>query len=177
MATVAEPAGPLTDQATLKDSAFIKAQRYAAKDTDVTRDVDVSAAAENEESGLDQVMSGPMLTRPTVDGEDSDLADVLDVPFSEICHSGLAWNWKNCLIKIWRYTIVPIKEVYLPLMTWGLPTNFLMVSSCSTCPAAVTRYLMQQQKKSTAAHPAAALAMACGSAPAVLSARLLGTVK
>lgn len=128
MATVAEPAGPLTDQATLKDSAFIKAQRYAAKDTDVARDVDVSAAAENEESGLDQVMSGPMLTRPTVDGEDSDLADVLDVPFSEICHSGLAWNWKNCLIKIWRYTIVPIKEVYLPLMTWGLPTNFLMLT-------------------------------------------------
>lgn len=35
-----------------------------------------------------------------------------------------ARNWLN---KLWRYTIVPTKELYLPFMFSGLPTNYLMV--------------------------------------------------
>lgn len=128
MATAAEPAGvAMTDQPTLKDSVFARSQQA---DTDVVRDINASEAVAQEDSALEQVLSGPMLTAPTTEDVDAELERVLDVPFDKICHTGMAWNHKNFLIKIWRYTIVPIKEVYLPLMTWGLPTNFLMVSCC-----------------------------------------------
>lgn len=130
MTTVAEPAGvALTEQPSFKNSAFVKSQQ--ASDTDVVKDINASAAQLQEEPPLEQVLSGPMLTQPTAEDVAAEYGRILDVPFDQLCHTGMAWNHKNFLIKIWRYTLVPIKEVYLPLMTWGLPTNFLMVSSSS----------------------------------------------
>ena len=61
------------------------------------------------------------------------MGDMDDVPFNEICHSGVSWNRKNFLIKLWRYLIVPTKELYLPFMTSGMPTNYLMVSEGRLC--------------------------------------------
>jgi hypothetical protein len=34
---------------------------------------------------------------------------------------------RNLLGKLARCVLTPIKEIYLPVMTWGLPTNHLMV--------------------------------------------------
>jgi hypothetical protein len=49
------------------------------------------------------------------------------VPFDALCNDGRAVTSKNWLCKLWRYTIVPTKELYLPFMFSGLPTNYLMV--------------------------------------------------
>jgi hypothetical protein len=59
--------------------------------------------------------------------EPSPLDDVPDVPFSQLCNGGLAVTRRNWLVKLWRYTIVPTKQLYLPWMFTGLPTNYLMV--------------------------------------------------
>jgi hypothetical protein len=55
-----------------------------------------------------------------------------DVPFSHLCNRGFAITRTNWLVKLWRYFIVPTKELYLPFMTNKMPTNFLMVSNSST---------------------------------------------
>lgn len=52
-----------------------------------------------------------------------------DVPFSHLCNRGFAITRTNWLVKLWRYFIVPTKELYLPFMTNKMPTNFLMVSN------------------------------------------------
>lgn len=49
--------------------------------------------------------------------------------FDQICHQGWAWSWANLRVKIYRFTILIIKQVYLIFMTLSLPTNHLMVSS------------------------------------------------
>ena len=67
------------------------------------------------------------LSDGSVDG--SALLDcVPDVPFSQLCHDGRAVTAKNFLVKLWRYTIVPTKELYLPFMFSGMPTNYLMLT-------------------------------------------------
>ncbi|GBF98146.1 K(+) efflux antiporter chloroplastic-like [Raphidocelis subcapitata] len=53
---------------------------------------------------------------------------VPDVPFDELCHSGAALTARNWLVKLWRYTVVPTKQLYLPWMFSGMPTNYLMLT-------------------------------------------------
>jgi hypothetical protein len=48
--------------------------------------------------------------------------------FAQLCNEGWAWSWSNLKVKIYRYTILVIKQVYLIFMTLSLPTNHLMVS-------------------------------------------------
>jgi hypothetical protein len=48
--------------------------------------------------------------------------------FAQLCNEGWAWSWANLKVKIYRYTILVIKQVYLIFMTLSLPTNHLMVS-------------------------------------------------
>lgn len=72
---------------------------------------------------LAQAASGPLLMTETL----SELESIPDVPFDQLCNDGSKITPKNILGKIMRFALTPIKEVYLPLMTWGLPTNFLMV--------------------------------------------------
>lgn len=48
--------------------------------------------------------------------------------FSDFCNDGRAWTWTNLLVKINRWTVSMIKQVYLIFMTLSLPTNHLMVS-------------------------------------------------
>ncbi|GBF98456.1 S-adenosyl-L-methionine-dependent methyltransferase [Raphidocelis subcapitata] len=67
--------------------------------------------------------SGPMLMP-----EPSPLDDVPDVPFAQLCHDGTAVTARNWLVKLWRYTVVPTKQLYLPWMFSGLPTNYLMLT-------------------------------------------------
>jgi hypothetical protein len=80
---------------------------------DVTASVAAAAAARR----------GPLL----VQDDSLSLDDVPDAPFEALCHNGAALTPRNWLIKLWRYTIVPTKELYLPWMFSGLPTNYLMV--------------------------------------------------
>uniref|UniRef100_A0A383WF02 S-adenosyl-L-methionine-dependent methyltransferase n=1 Tax=Tetradesmus obliquus TaxID=3088 RepID=A0A383WF02_TETOB len=48
--------------------------------------------------------------------------------FDQICHQGWAWSWANLRVKIYRFTILIIKQVYLIFMTLSLPTNHLMLT-------------------------------------------------
>jgi hypothetical protein len=70
--------------------------------------------------------SGFAMLSPAAD-DPSDLDAVPDVPFSELCHDGVGVTSKNWLVKLWRYTIVPTKELYLPFVFTKMPTNYLMV--------------------------------------------------
>ncbi|KIY94457.1 hypothetical protein MNEG_13504 [Monoraphidium neglectum] len=79
---------------------------------------DNAAAAQ----GLPSPSSWPMLTADPA----AALEGVPDIPFSQLCHEGSKVTSKNLLNKIWRYTIVPTKNLYLPFMFSGLPTNYLM---------------------------------------------------
>jgi len=47
--------------------------------------------------------------------------------FEQLCNDGSQWSWANWVTKLYRWTLLVIKEVYLILMTLSLPTNFLMV--------------------------------------------------
>jgi len=96
-------------------------------------------AKPNSTGALAALASGPLLMTETI----SELDNIPDKPFDQICNDGSKFSGKNFLGKLARYVLTPLKEVYLPLMTWGLPTNFLMVRSCcctahtsSTCIAA-----------------------------------------
>lgn len=82
-----------------------------------------NGAAEAATHALSAALSGPMLSA----GPSTALDDVADYPFSELCHDGRAITSKNWLIKLWRYTIVPTKQLYLPWMFKKMPTNYLMV--------------------------------------------------
>ncbi|WIA21539.1 hypothetical protein OEZ85_000736 [Tetradesmus obliquus] len=75
---------------------------------------------------LASLVSGPLLhSAATI----SDLDTVRDVPFDQLCNSGSKLTSKNIFNKLlFRYFLTPIKDVYLPFMTWGLPTNFLMLT-------------------------------------------------
>lgn len=68
--------------------------------------------------------SGPMLESE----ESMSLDGIPDIPFAQLCHDGRALTAKNWLVKLWRYTIVPTKELYLPWMFSGMPTNYLMLT-------------------------------------------------
>lgn len=58
-----------------------------------------------------------------------ELADDMDFSsaFNQLCNEGWAWSRKNLLVKIYRFTLLIIKQVYLLFMTLSMPTNHLMV--------------------------------------------------
>jgi hypothetical protein len=92
-----------------------------AKAADVAQSVD--QAKFSSQHALAEVASGPLLMQETL----SVLDAIRDVPFDKICNDGSKITPRNLLGKLARCTLTPIKEIYLPLMTWGLPTNHLMV--------------------------------------------------
>lgn len=100
----------------IEPSAFQKA---------ITQDIaeSLDQAKPNSTGALAALVSGPLLMTETI----SELDNIPDAPFDQICNDGSGFSSKNFLGKLTRYILTPIKEVYLPLMTWGLPTNFLMV--------------------------------------------------
>jgi hypothetical protein len=54
-------------------------------------------------------------------------SDAEAAEFDQICNEGWAWTWSNLCVKIYRFTILIIKQIYLIFMTLSLPTNHLMV--------------------------------------------------
>jgi len=101
----------------IEPSAFQKA---------ITQDIaeSLDQAKPNSTGALAELVSGPLLMTETI----SELDNIPDAPFDQICNDGSKFSGKNFLGKLTRYILTPIKEVYLPLMTWGLPTNFLMLT-------------------------------------------------
>lgn len=134
-------AAPAGDQARREksiaedDSVFARPGAAPAGAADVATSVD--QAKFSSESALAALASGPLLMQETL----RTLDDVQDVPFDQLCNDGSKVTAKNLLGKLARCTLTPIKEVYLPLMTWGLPTNHLMVrlSSPSLQTASFTK--------------------------------------
>lgn len=106
-----------------KESAFCKVQR-GQDDSDVAAVRDELPHVPNPLAGT---ISGPLLStnQSALTGWD-DVKD--DTPFDQLCNTGAKLTSKNFLVKLNRYTLVPLKEIYLPFMTWGLPTNFLMLT-------------------------------------------------
>eukprot|EP00879_Flechtneria_rotunda_P000635 GHRR01000748.1.p1 GENE.GHRR01000748.1~~GHRR01000748.1.p1 ORF type:complete len:385 (+),score=106.17 GHRR01000748.1:472-1626(+) len=121
MTTVEAPAGidepSFNQQDSLKESAFETAQPTAEDDA-----FPAKASAHAELSA--PLVSGPMLTSLSV----TELDQVPDIPFDELCNSGAQVTSRNWLNKLYRYTLLPTKEIYLPFMTWGMPTNYLMLT-------------------------------------------------
>eukprot|EP00878_Enallax_costatus_P004256 GHUV01004486.1.p1 GENE.GHUV01004486.1~~GHUV01004486.1.p1 ORF type:complete len:442 (+),score=110.56 GHUV01004486.1:1220-2545(+) len=54
--------------------------------------------------------------------------DLISSSFSELCNEGRTWSWSNAVVKIYRYTLLLIKQVYLLFMTLSMPTNHLMLN-------------------------------------------------
>lgn len=48
--------------------------------------------------------------------------------FDQLCNGGWALRWDNWKVKLYRWTILCIKQVYLIFMTLSLPTNYLMLT-------------------------------------------------
>jgi hypothetical protein len=73
---------------------------------------------------LAETVSGPLMTTETLGALDA----VGSAPFDALCNGGWAIGRDNVVGKLLRLLFTPVKELYLPAMTWGLPTNHLMVS-------------------------------------------------
>jgi hypothetical protein len=117
----AAPAGDhVRHEKSIAEDASVFAAAAAAGD--IASSVD--QAKFSSEEALAAMASGPLLMNETL----RTLDDVQDVPFDQLCNDGSKVTPKNLLGKLARCTLTPIKEIYLPLMTWGLPTNHLMVS-------------------------------------------------
>ena len=54
--------------------------------------------------------------------------DLSDASFEQLCNDGSQWSWSNWQVKLYRWTPLWVKQIYLFVMTLTLPTNFLMVS-------------------------------------------------
>lgn len=84
---------------------------------------------------LNTQASGPMLTSTRQNSMRISDA-LLKVPFEQLCHTGTEWTLSNLPVKIWRHVLVPLKQLYLPFMTAGMPTNYLMVRASAAATAA-----------------------------------------
>lgn len=113
-------------KASIAESAFAKSTIPA----DIAHSVD--QARPRDQQQLEGLASGPLLMQQTLSALDA----VPDIPFDELCNDGSKVTARNLLGKLARCFLTPIKEVYLPLMTWGLPTNHLMVSELGRSEAA-----------------------------------------
>lgn len=96
--------------------------------TRANRECDIAASADDQlkplsEQALAQMVSGPLLMTQTLSAMDA----IPDIPFARLCNDGSQITGRNLLGKLARLTLTPVKELYLPFLTWGLPTNFLMV--------------------------------------------------
>jgi hypothetical protein len=111
-----------TSAAALRSKSSLEPSAFAAATGDVLPGID--QAKLKDQAALQAAASGPLLMQETL----AVLEDIPDIPFAEICNDGSKVTSRNLLGKLARFTLTPIKEVYLPLMTWGLPTNFLMLT-------------------------------------------------
>ena len=105
----------LTEKQSIEPSVFQTLTQDIAETLD--------QAKPNNASALAAQASGPLLMTETL----SELESIPDLPFDQLCNDGSKITSRNLLGKLARCILTPIKEIYLPLMTWGLPTNFLMV--------------------------------------------------
>lgn len=63
------------------------------------------------------------------------VVEVADASFEELCHGGffMRWTWSNWLVKLYRLTLLLIKQIYLfwLALPFSMPTNHVMVSVCA----------------------------------------------
>jgi hypothetical protein len=50
--------------------------------------------------------------------------------FEQLCNGGWGWTWSNCLVKLNRYFLVFLKQIFILWGSLSLPTNHLMVCVC-----------------------------------------------
>ncbi|KAF8059655.1 S-adenosyl-L-methionine-dependent methyltransferase [Scenedesmus sp. PABB004] len=78
-------------------------------------------------------------TPPAADADDAGSAPLLSgfdgadgaasaAAFDALCNAGAVWGWDNWRVKAYRYTLMLLKQIYLPFMTRALPTNHLMLT-------------------------------------------------
>jgi hypothetical protein len=54
--------------------------------------------------------------------------DFADTSFDLLCNNGAKWSWANWRVKLYRWTLLWPKAVYLAFLVLSVPTNYLMVS-------------------------------------------------
>jgi len=111
-----------TDAARAADKAIEPSVFQKALTQDIAEALD--QARPRSASALAAEASGPLLMTETL----SELENIPDVPFDQLCNDGARITGRNLFGKLLRCVLTPIKEVYLPVMTWGLPTNSLMLT-------------------------------------------------
>jgi hypothetical protein len=105
----------------------LKSDSFAvAKSTHATRRTAPAAAAPAGPEQQQEVAEDAVLQAPSSSSSPS-LQE-----FDQLCNSGSAWTWSNFWVKLYRYTLLLTKQVYLIFMTLSLRTNHLMVSCCSS---------------------------------------------
>lgn len=60
-------------------------------------------------------------------------AELAGASFEELCNDGSAWSWANWKVKVYRWTLLWIKQVYLIWLAMSVPTNHIMVSREAAC--------------------------------------------
>lgn len=88
----------------------------AAADSPVSQASAAAAAAYGLHSGLEGA-------HPSLDA-----GELSEASFEELCNDGSAWTWANWTIKLYRWTVLWIKQLYLFFLAFSVPTNHLMVS-------------------------------------------------
>lgn len=125
------------DQGLVK-AAFSKGDSSADITAKVTTTVPKAAAAVAAAPAGVEEQSDENASPRSATSDTADATAVVEAPlddkevsnaFSKYCNEGWQWSWGNALVKIYRFTLLIIKQVYLLFMTLSLPTNHLMVSA------------------------------------------------
>jgi hypothetical protein len=120
-----EPVSP-TSSADLISTAVLPSDAAAAADLSPTAK---QAAFQNAAStaaaagGIQQQHSGLAGTQPNLDKE------LAGSSFEQLCNDGAQWSWANWRVKLYRWTLLLLKEIYLFWLAASVPTNHLMVSN------------------------------------------------
>lgn len=95
---------------------------------------DLSSAADH--SSNSSTSSSPTAAKAAVGatahsglGRAAPAFDVAGASFEELCNDGSQWTWANWRVKVYRWTLLCIKQIYLIWLAFmSVPTNHLMVS-------------------------------------------------
>lgn len=122
--------GPLKAIAAAAGTAAVLSGKsgHTGKEGAATAPAEVKESSDHSADLITLVEAGPECSTngsAALAGKDA-AADATS--FAELCNTGSAWSWTNWLVKLYRYTLLVIKQVYLLFMTLTLPTNQLMVS-------------------------------------------------
>jgi hypothetical protein len=119
-----EPDSP-TCSTELISTAVLPSDAAAAADAFLSPTVSQSAvqdAAAAAAAGTQQQHSGLCGAHPSLE------AELAGASFEQLCNDGSDWTWANWRVKLYRWTLLFIKEVYLFWLAASVPTNHLMVS-------------------------------------------------